>query len=264
MDPPDVVQLKSAPIAILGVCGIDFFMDDLTSKNKQVIALGGGGFSMEPDNLCLDKYILSRARNKNPKVCFVPTASGDSESYIGKFYDSFSKFDCEKFHLSLFSPPSKDLLSFVSDMDIIYVGGGNTKNLLCLWREWELDRYIKAAWENGTILSGLSAGAMCWFEEGLTDSITGTLTRLKCLGWLPGSCCPHFDGEAERRPIFREKIKTGDMLGGYGIDDGVGLHFVDSKLAFIVSSREKARAVLIKKVDGISEQIFQPQLLKQQ
>ncbi len=230
-------------------------------QKNQIIALGGGGFSMEPDNLSLDRYILAQSRAKKPKICFVPTASGDSESYIARFYDAFNRLDCDPTHLSVFAPPTRDLDSFVSEMDVIYVGGGNTKNLLCLWQEWKLDQYFRAANENGTVLAGLSAGAICWFDEGLTDSISGKLTRLKCLGWLPGSCSPHFDSEVERRPVFVEKIKSKEMVAGYGIDDGVGLHFVDSQLTAVISSRPNAKAVFIENSNGLSEKVLQPKFL---
>ncbi|HET7628220.1 MAG TPA: Type 1 glutamine amidotransferase-like domain-containing protein, partial [Bacillales bacterium] len=137
---------------------------------KQIIAMGGGGFSMEPDNLLLDEYIVAQARNERPKVCFVPTASGDAAGYIDKFYKAFSSLACKPSHLSLFKPPVKDLQSFLLDKDVVYVGGGNTNNLLLLWRAWGLDVSLRKAWEQGVVLAGLSAGSICWFEEGVTDS----------------------------------------------------------------------------------------------
>ena len=137
---------------------------------------------------------------------------GIQKTDIARFYDSFKKLECDPTHLSVFALPTRDLGSFVSDMDVIYVGGGNTKNLLCLWREWKLDQYFKTANENGTVLAGLSAGAICWFDEGLTDSISGKLTRLKCLGWLSGSCSPHFDSEVERRRYFLKRLKVKKCL----------------------------------------------------
>ncbi len=137
---------------------------------KQIIALGGGGFSMEPENSLLDKYILQQSMKKNPKICFLATASGDSENYISRFYHFFEKQDCQPSHLSLFNPSTRNIESFLLDKDIIYVGGGNTKNLLVLWKEWGLDTILKKAWEQGIILAGISAGSICWFEEGVTDS----------------------------------------------------------------------------------------------
>ena len=145
--------------------------------DTQILAMGGGGFAMEPKNLKLDRYLLSLSKKKNPKVCFIGTASGDAEGYIQKFYKSFSNLACEPGHLSLFKPPPGSLRDFVLNQDILYVGGGNTRNLLVLWKEWGLDKILKEARLKGIILSGVSAGSICWFEEGLTDSVTENCCR---------------------------------------------------------------------------------------
>lgn len=221
---------------------------------KQIIALGGGGFSMEPDNPLLDEYILKQTGKRKPKVCFVGTASGDAEGYLLKFYTSFLKLSCVPTHLSLFNLPTKDLEAFVLDQDVIYVGGGNTRSLLALWKEWELDGYLRTAWENGVILTGISAGSICWFEEGVSDFFPGELNRLQCLGFLKGSNCPHYDGEAGRRPAYHRLILGGKMSGGIAAEDGVALHYVGTKLERVVSSRPDAKAYFVKKKsDGIVE-----------
>ena len=205
---------------------------------------------MKPDNLLLDKYILGLVGKDSPKVCFVPTASGDSDKYIVKFYTSFTtKLPSIPSHLSLFNPPTADLRSFILDKDIIYVGGGNTKNLIALWKEWGLDSILKEAWEQGIVLCGLSAGSICWFSQGVTDSIPGKFTVLECLGFLPGSNCPHYDGESQRRPAYHQLLSTGKISPGYAADDGVGLHFVGDKLEKIVSSRPQAKAYRLEKID---------------
>ena len=173
---------------------------------RQIIAMGGGGFSMEPENPLLDRYILAQSPKKRPKICFIGTASGDAEGYIEKFYHFFRKEDCEPSHLSLFKPHTRDIKKFILEQDILYVGGGNTKNLMVLWKEWELDKAIRHAYENGTILSGISAGSLCWFEEGVTDSYGNELEPISCLGLIPGSHCPHYDGEEERRPAYQKLI----------------------------------------------------------
>lgn len=207
---------------------------------KQIIAMGGGGFSMEPENLLLDEYVLKQTNKKTPKVCFVPTASGDAQGYIDKFYHSFETLDCEASHLSLFKPPTADLEDYVLSKDVIYVGGGNTRNLMVLWKEWGLDHIFQKAWEQGIVLAGLSAGAICWFEEGVTDSIPGELTPLKCLGFLKGSSCPHYDGEADRRPTYQKLVGANKILQGVAADDGVAFHYVDEDIYKIVSSRKNA------------------------
>lgn len=214
---------------------------------RQIIALGGGGFSMEPENLLLDRYILKQCKKKKPKICFIGTASGDAEEYIEQFYKSFRLESCEPTHLSLFKPHTRNIKEFIMKQDIIYVGGGNTKNLMVLWREWELDVAIRQAYDQGTILAGLSAGSLCWFEEGVTDSYGSGLEPISCMGILRGSHCPHYDGEEARRPAYQALIREGIIVSGYAADDGVGLHFIDEELHSIVSSRPNAHGYRVDK-----------------
>lgn len=233
----------------------------MTANNfpKQIVAMGGGGFSMEPEKPGLDGYILGLSKQKTSKICFLPTASGDSDKYIVKFYSAFTIERCKPSHLSLFQPPTADLRSFLLEQDIIYVGGGNTKNLMILWKEWELDHILREAWEKGIILAGLSAGSICWFEQGITDSIPGSMTVLPCLGFLKGSNCPHYDSEAQRRPAYHALLSQELISGGYAADDGVGLHFIDDKLHKIVSSRPQAKAYKVEKINGqVQETILEP------
>ncbi|KAA0546634.1 peptidase E [Bacillus sp. BGMRC 2118] len=218
-----------------------------SSIKRQIFAMGGGGFSMEPDNPLLDRYILSLLNKEKPRICFVPTASGDAEGYIKRFYQFFEKEKCEPFHLSVYALPNENLENYVLGMDIIYVGGGNTKNLLALWREWGIDKILKKAYQEGVILTGLSAGSICWFEEGLTDSYPGSLRELSCLGILEGSNAPHYDGEAERRPTYHELMLKDKIKEGLGVDDGAGIHFINENIVKVVSSRPNARAYEVKK-----------------
>ncbi|HEU5140070.1 MAG TPA: peptidase E [Bacillales bacterium] len=228
---------------------------------RQIIAMGGGGFSMEPENPLLDRYILAQTARKQPRVCFVPTASGDAEGYIDQFYIAFRELFCKPSHLSLFKPPSQDLEDYVLDKDVIYVGGGNTKNMLVLWREWGLDIILQKAWESGVLLAGLSAGSICWYEEGVSDSLPGEYSRLEALGFLPGSHSPHYDGEPERRGVYHKLIAEG-MSDGLAADDGVALHYVDRELHKVVSSRPQARAYLVAKTkDSVSETEMVPEYL---
>lgn len=208
---------------------------------KQILAMGGGGFSMEPDNLKLDQYLLSLCLKEKPKICFIGTASGDAESYIDRFYKSMKELNCTPSHLALYRGPEGSLRDYVLDKDIFYVGGGNTRNLIALWKEWDLDIYLKEAYENGIILAGISAGSICWFEQGVTDSVPGKLSKLDCLGILTGSNCPHYDGESDRRDSYHQLLANG-MKNGIACDDGVAAHFVDGKLVDCVSSRNSAFA----------------------
>ena len=179
----------------------------MSSTERHIIAMGGGGFSMEPDNPALDLYVLRHARAKNPRVCFLASASGDADSYIVNFYSAFTRLNCRPTHLSLFGRVP-DLHKLLLEQDIIYVGGGNTRSMLTLWRAWELPEILRAAWEAGVVLAGLSAGAICWFEAGITDAVAGRLSVLQGLGFLAGSCCPHYAGEPERRPASAPMINS--------------------------------------------------------
>ena len=196
---------------------------------------------MEPDNLALDRYILRQSPKPNPKICYLPTASGDLEADILRFYEAFSTLECRPSYLSLFRLPTADLEGFILDKDIVYVGGGNTRSMLALWREWGLDGFLRKAYENGVILAGLSAGANCWFEQCSTDSVPGDLRMLPALGFLSGSFCPHYDGEAARRPSYHRMLTQNEILPGLAADDGAAVHFVDEEIAACISSRPNAR-----------------------
>ncbi len=214
---------------------------------RHIVAMGGGGFSMEPENPRLDDYILSLARRRRPRVCFVPTASGDAEEHIAAFHAAFPGQRARATHLSLFRRTIADLDGFLSKQDVIYVGGGSTANLLAVWRAHGLDRVLRAAWSAGTILCGLSAGSLCWFECGVTDSF-GPLAPLRDgLGLLPGSHCPHYDGEPGRRPLYR-RLVAGGFPAGYAADDDVGLHFTGTELFRAVASRPGAKAYSVERV----------------
>lgn len=216
---------------------------------RQIIALGGGGFSMEPENLTLDRYVLAQAGSAEPLVAFVPTASGDADSYIVRFYTAFSGLPCRPSHLALFRR-TPDLRAYLLAQDVIYVGGGNTKSMLAVWREWGLPALLREAWISGTVLAGISAGAICWFEQGVTDSFAGSLRPLGCLGLLPGSCCPHYDGEAERRPAYHRLLREGEIVPGFAIDDGAAIHFVNSEVHRVVASRRGATAYRVRMLNG--------------
>jgi dipeptidase E len=230
---------------------------------KQIVAMGGGGFSVEPDNLALDKYVLEQTGKPTPSVCFLPTASGDAPDYIVKFYTAFTTLQCSPSHLSLLWPPAFDLRSYLLEKDVIYVDGGQTRNMLALWREWGLDNVLREAWEAGVVLTGLSAGGICWFEEGLSDSvIPGKLARMVCLGLLPGSFCPHYDTEGERRPVYHRLVASEGILPGYGVGDGAALHFVGMELKRVVASRPDATAYRVEPLDrSASERALKAQHL---
>lgn len=208
---------------------------------RQIIALGGGGFSVEPENLALDRYILAQARVSEPAVAFVPTASGESDNYIVRFYTAYLGLPCRPSHLAFFRR-TPDLRSYLLTQDVIYVGGGNTKSMLAVWREWGFPELLREAWESGIVLAGISAGAICWFEQGVTDSFADQLRVIDCLGFLPGSCCPHYSGEADRRPSFHRLLRHGEIAPGFAIDDGAGIHYTNKQVHRVVASRKGATA----------------------
>ncbi len=209
---------------------------------RQIIAIGGMALPPALDNLLLVRYFLEQTGRKRPKVAFIGTAGGDAETGRLRFYAGFSQFACKPTHLPLFERTPRDLESFLLDQDAIFVGGGNTRSMLAVWREWALDRHLRKAWERGVVLGGGSAGSICWFEHGVTDSIAGPLTALPCLGFIEGSNCPHYDSEPMRRPTFRRLIARRTLPEGIAADDGVALHYIDGRLARAVSSRPRARA----------------------
>lgn len=214
--------------------------------SRHIVALGGGGFSDEGLPTRLDDFILSLARNRRPRICFLPTASGDSETYPIKFYRAFTLRDCQPSDLALFRRTVADLRAFLLDQDVIYVGGGNTANMLAIWRVHGVDAILREAWEAGVVLAGISAGATCWFEAAVTDSFGLPPTGLRDgLGLLPGSACPHYNSEDQRRPAYHELV-LGGFPGGYAADDGVGLHFVGRELAEVVSEVEGPSAYTVK------------------
>jgi dipeptidase E len=211
---------------------------------RWIVAMGGGGFSMEPENPLLDQYVLSLARRRDPRVCFVGTASGDAEGYRLRFHRAFATLGCRPTDLTLFEREVTDLRAFVLDQDVVYVGGGSTANLLAVWRVHGLDLVLREAWEEGVVLCGVSAGMNCWFEGSVTDSFTTSrLAALRDgLGLLQGSACPHYDGERERRPTYHRLIAEGALPAGVAADDGAALVFDGTELHEVVASRAHAAA----------------------
>ncbi|WP_217255124.1 peptidase E [Streptomyces sp. AC602_WCS936] len=206
------------------------------------LALIGGGFSTDTDGL-LDDWALSHARASRPKVCFVPTASGDAPAYVEQFFTAFRPRTCEPSVLPLFRRELDDdaLRTFLLSQDVVYVGGGNTVNLLAVWRAHGVDRLLREAYERGTLLCGISAGANCWAEGSHTDSF-GPLTFLPDgLGLLPGSVCPHYASEPGRRSSYQEAVATGSLPAGWAVEDGTGALFTDGLLTEAVTRTPEAR-----------------------
>ena len=225
--------------------------------------MGGGGFTAEPGNPALDDFILSLAAEREPRILFLPTASGDPNTQMAAFRATFGARACQPRQLSLFRLEDEpaDLRELILSQHVVYVGGGSMRNLLAIWREHGLDAILREAWEGGVVLAGLSAGAMCWFEHGITCS-TGRPLPASGLGFLPGSLSVHYDGQPERRPVFLEAVARGVIPAGYGADDGVGLLFEGTELVRVVASRPATRAYRVAVGEGSAvEVVLEPELL---
>jgi dipeptidase E len=228
-------------------------ISQLAMAERHIVAMGGGGFSMEPRNPKLDDFVLGLARRKRrPRVCFVATASGDNDYYIRRFHEAFPPSRAAATHLTLFDRVVRDLKAFAMSQDVIYVGGGNSANMLAVWRLQGLDKALRAAWNAGVVMAGISAGAICWFEDGVTDSFGMPFRALNgALGFIRGACCPHYDGEKERRAVLMRLVRRG-FPSTLALDDGAAAHFVGTRLKEIVSSRSKARAFRVEIRAGVA------------
>lgn len=214
---------------------------------KQIIAIGGAGFarsSVLSQKTHLAHYILSQTHNQYPKICFLSQASGESPEYVTWFYKTFVELKAQPSTVSLFGRVQPSWQQQLLEQDIIFVGGGNTRSMLALWREWGVDTVLRQAYEKGIILAGVSAGAICWFEQGITDSMW-PLGVLQGLSLLPGSCCPHYDTEPERRPAYLTFTQEGRALPGIALQDDVAAHYIDGTLHQTVSIKEGKKAYTV-------------------
>jgi dipeptidase E len=223
---------------------------------RQIVGLGGGG-STEEETRRLIAHVVGLAGKPEPKVCMVPTAGGDDADFVLRFY-SFLPPEAKGSYLPFFPWPPEDLRAFALDQDVIFIGGGNTANMLAIWRVHGFDQILREAWESGVVLTGWSAGMICWFEAGVTDSFGPQLEGMRDgLRFLAGSACPHYDGEALRRPVYTKLVADG-FPPGVAADDGVGLHFKGTELSEAVSVREGAGAY---RVDSDGESALPIRLL---
>jgi dipeptidase E len=224
---------------------------------KQIIVMGGGGFTASPPNLKLDEYVLRQTQKPAPKVCFIGTATGDSPLYVAKFYAAYSRLGTSPSHLPLFER-TPDLRALLLSQDAIYVGGGNTKSMLAVWRDWGMDAILRQAWQSGVVLCGISAGAICWFDVGVTDSWADALYPLPCLGFLPDTCCPHYDAEPERRPSLHRLIAADQVSSALALEDHAAAHFIDRELSRVVVAQPGVNAYRVQKRGGDVTEIALP------
>jgi len=214
--------------------------------------MGGGGFTAGPVDPALDDLVLRLTGVPRPRLCLLRTAGGDSEHQIRRFYETYGDRLCEPSHISLFRlgrhpvPLRERLLA----QDAVYVGGGSMVNLLAIWKAQKLDVILREAWEAGVVMTGLSAGSLCWFEHGMT-AFHGESRPVRGMGLLPYSNAVHYEHKPERRSAFLTAVADG-MISGYGTGDGAALHFVGTELAEVVTSRPDARAFHVTR-DGETE-----------
>ena len=217
---------------------------------RQIVSFGGGGFSMEAGNPLLDEFVLTLTGKPRPRVCFLPTASGDADHYIVRFYRHFAADRCVPSHLSLFrrekapADPREHLLA----QDLIYVGGGSVTSLMGVWRAHGIDEIVRECWERGIVLCGLSAGSLCWFTNGVS-TFHGPAVRTEGLGLLPWSNTVHYSSEPQRREALFSYLRDG-MPAAYAADDGAALHFIGEEVAQVVASRPGARAYRVEQRHG--------------
>ncbi len=196
--------------------------------NKQIISIGGGGFGRNISSCLIENYILNLSHSNLPRICFIPTATGDDDSYIVRFYSVFTRLNCIPSHIEFFKR-TIDIDNHISNQDIVFVGGGNTKSMLAVWSDWGMNNILKKAYNKGVIMSGVSAGAICWFKNGITDSWDNELKILSCLDFIPGTCCPHYDEEPTRIPYVHRILRDKKIPNCISIEGGSALHFIDGK-----------------------------------
>tara|TARA_Y100001968_G_scaffold229057_1_gene211835 strand:- start:111 stop:803 length:693 start_codon:yes stop_codon:yes gene_type:complete len=193
---------------------------------KHIIAIGGGGFGRCNSSYLIEKYILNLSEKKCPKICFLPTATGDDDSYIVRFYSIFTRLNCVPSHIEFFKR-TIDIDTHIKNQDIVFVGGGNTKSMLAVWNDWGMCSLLNNAYNKGVIMCGVSAGAICWFTRGITDSWNNELNILPCLDFIKGTCCPHYDEEPTRIPYVKNILDDNKVTNCIAIEGGSALHFID-------------------------------------
>jgi dipeptidase E len=224
---------------------------------KRILALGGGGFLMENRHSPVDQFIVSLTGKERPRICFVSTPSGDLPDNIERFYEAYGSLNCEPCHLAFFRKPVPGAVSLANiaetllSMDAIFVGGGNTRSAFGVWQEWGLRDIFQRALASGVLLSGMSAGAMCWFESGLTDSVWGAgFQAMRCLGFVGGACCVHYHSEPLRREKTLACVESRIFHEAIGIDDYAGVLYENGRIARVVSWRRGATAYRVGFRDG--------------
>jgi peptidase E len=222
----------------------------MATTGPRILAIGGVQLTPNSTDWPLHQFMLDLTGRERPRICMLATAGGENPAGLASFYATFAR-RAEPIHLDLFGRTVGDIEAFLLEQDVIYVGGGNTANMLAIWRVHGVDRALRAAWEAGVLLAGWSAGANCWFEGSVTDSFGPELGPLKDgLRFLSGSFCPHYDSESLRRPRYEELIGSGALPDGFAADDGVGILFAGREMSEVVASLPGQHAYRIERRRG--------------
>lgn len=238
--------LTTAGFALTGFKPGENFIPPAAVTKK--IFLTGGGFDLKTLH-----YIIGLTGKLKPKICFLPTPVGDSEAHITRWKAAAKELSFEPYVQKVFISSSEQTISFeetLLSVDAILVTGGNTLNAMALWKAHGIDQILRKAWERGILLSGASAGAICWFEQGLSDSRPQQLSKVEGLGFLKGSTCPHYTNEVNRRSTYLKMIQSKELLAGYGCDESAGLYFENDALVRVVTGKISDRAYKISRKNG--------------
>ena len=225
------------------------------------ILIAGGGF-----DTAFIRYMAALTGVKRPKLLYLPTAAADSQSAIISWFRSCAPLDVQPLVQESFIASSRQTRSWedvLLSVNGIVASGGNTLNQQAIWKAQGIDVILRQAWDRGIVLGGASAGSLCWFEEGTTDSRPKELTTVKCLGFLKGSHCPHYDREPDRRPLYQKLIGSGAMKPGYACDNDAGLYFEDNEVKRVVSTRAGANVYYVSVIAGrVVEKVLEPERIE--
>ena len=217
--------------------------------SRNIIALGGGGFGRNPGDGVIEQYILDQANVEKPNICFIPTATGDNEAYKVNYYSTFSKLNCNPVHLDFFKR-TPNLEKLISEQNAIFIGGGNTKSMLAVWKDWGLDDLLHKAYKKGVVMSGVSAGANCWFESAVVDSWADDLQVINCMGFVKGNYCPHYDEEPQRRPSVKKFLEDKVFDSCFSSEGNSALHIKNESDYLSINFGKEKKSYKVSLVNG--------------
>jgi len=231
-----------------------------TPMATRKILIAGGNFGTN-----YLRYMATLTGKKRPRILFLPTAAGDSDTSIVGFFKACAPLDVEPLSQKMYIESLTQKQSWeevILGVDAIVASGGNTLNQQAIWHAQGIDVLLRRAWDQGIVLGGASAGSLCWFDEGTTDSRPQELSIVKCLGFIPGSHSPHYDAEAGRRPLYHKLIGSGQMKPGYACDNDAGIYFEDTQVKRVVTQRAGAKVYYVSVVNGqVAEKVLEPEMI---